>query len=525
MDDISEVINNLYEKSGYTDRYGFDIWMTFFLCLIFFIAISYYHVLNNIEPIKADWTKQRCRPDIIPFAGIINKGPNDTIFEYTERNFNECTQSILGTITDKAFEPFYYLLSILTNFFSVLVDSINAIREQFNQVRDSVKVFAENIMGRVLNITTPLVVLFITVKSILSKVIGTITATIYTLIGSYFGMKSFMMFFMKLIIEILLGLVVTITGLWIGSAFFPFLIPSAISTTAVMAAILIPTILIQVLMNDIMKLDTDSPPGVPACFSANTKINMLDNKEKNISDICVGDLLHDGSKVTSTMILSADGQNMYTLDSVIVTGDHSIYHETKGWIRVDEHHESIKLDKFEESFLYCVNTDTKVIKIGRHTFSDWDDLDDDDLEKLTRNDKFPSDITLNDVHQYFDTGFEENTQIKCSNGEFKTISKLEINDVLEFGEKVCGIVKVDCDGIISGVIDYHLNETNDIVISCTSNVVIINNGSSAPKNIHVEIVNEAKRPKYVYHILTDTGSFVIQGIRFGDYNKSIEHFL
>ena len=522
MDNISEVIDELYNKSGYADRYGFDIWMTFLLCLVFFTAISYYHIKNNIEPIKADWASNRCRPDIIPFAGIINKDPNETAFEYTERNFNECTQSILKTISDKAFEPFYYLLSVLTEFFSSLVDAVNAMRKQFNHVRESVKAFAENIMGRILNITTPVVVLFITAKSILQKVIGTITATIYTLIGSYFGMKSFMMFFMRLIVQILLGLVATITGLWIGSAFLPFLIPTAISTTAVMAAILIPTIIIQVLMNDVMELGSAPPPSVPACFAGDTKIKMQNNIEKNISDVCVGDLLSDGSKITGTMILMADGQNMYKIGNVNVTAEHSIYHQSKGWIRVDEHPESIKLNKFEDPFLYCVNTDTKVIKIGKHTFSDWDDLDDDDLERLNRNDKIPSDITLIDVHQYFDTGFEGSTQIKLSNGDMKPISNLEIHDVLQFGEKVCGMVKVDCDDIVSGVIDYHLN---DAIVSCTSNIVLVGDVSNTLNPIRLEIVNATKRPKYVYHILTDTGSFVVQGFRFGDYNKSIENYL
>jgi len=221
------------------------------------------------------------------------------------------------------------------------------------------------------------------------------------------------------------------------------------------------------------------------------------------------------------MILSANGENMYTLDNVIVTGHHSIYNESKGWIRVDEHPDCIPLYNFEESYLYCLNTDTKVIKIGRHIYSDWDDLDDNDLEKLNRNDKLPLDITLNDIHKYFDTGFEENTQIKCSNGELKTISKLEINDVLEFGEKVCGIVKLDCRDINVPLSEIYINDT---VICFTSNNIIIS--SKIPEeNIQMEVLNNTKRPKYLYHILTDTGSFFIQGIQFGDYNKSIEYFL
>lgn len=524
MNNIFEVIDELYDKSGYTDRYGFDIWMSFFLCVVFFIAISYYHVKNNLEPIKADWTRQRCKPHVIPFAGIINKGPQETIFEYTERNFNECTQSILASISDEAFKPFYYLLSVIANVFRELTNSINSIRAQFDHVRTSIAIFAEEIMGRVLNITIPIVTLFITTKSILNKVIGTISATIYAFIGSYFGLKSFMAFFMGLIIKILYGLVGTITGLWVASAFLPMLVPTAITTTAVMSAILIPTIIIQVLMSDVMELSSDTPPSVPpACFAGNTKVLMNDNCVKNISDICVGDTLKDGSKVTSTMILTSEEQEMYCLDGVVVTGEHSIYHENLGWISVKNHPESVVVESFMDPYLYCINTDTKCIKIGEQIYSDWDDLEDDELDSLSQNQHVPRNITLRDIHRYFDSGFLGNTQMKLHNGEERSISQLKVNDILEQGQRVCGIVKVDCQDIASGVNVYHLD---DSIVTCTSNIIVIAKEKATKKPIRVSIANhEPERPNIVYHILTDTGSFTIQGFRFGDYNTSIENYL
>lgn len=523
MNNIFEVIDELYDKSGYTDRYGFDIWMSFFLCVVFFIAISYYHVKNNLEPIKADWSRQRCRPDVIPFAGIINKGPDDTTFEYTERNFNECTQSILASISDEAFKPFYYLLSVIANVFGEMTNSINSIRAQFNRVRTSVAIFAEEVMGRVLNITIPIVTLFITAKSILNKVIGTITATMYAFIGSYFGLKSFMAFFMGLVIKILYGLVGTITGLWVASAFLPMLIPTAITTTAVMTAILIPTIIIQVLMSDVMELSSSSPPSVPACFAGNTEILMHDDSIKKISNICVGDILKDGSKVTGTMVLSSEEQEMYSLDGVIVTGEHSIHHETLGWISVETHPESVIVDTFQDPYLYCINTDTKCIKIGERAYSDWDDLEDDELDRLSQNQHIPKNITLRDVHRYFDCGFLENTQIVLQSGEETSISQLKVNDILKEGQRVCGIVKVDCQDIESGVNEYRLD---DAIVSCTSNIIVIDKENTTNKPVCVSIASDkVERPKIVYHILTNTGSFIVHGFRFGDYNTGIEKYL
>ena len=65
-------INNLYKKLTYFDKYGTDVFISFLIVFIFFILISTYYVLNNIEPIKNDWINQRCRPEVMPFVSLIN---------------------------------------------------------------------------------------------------------------------------------------------------------------------------------------------------------------------------------------------------------------------------------------------------------------------------------------------------------------------------------------------------------------------------------------------------------------------
>ena len=87
---IFEVINKLYNKAGFLEKYGGSLWATFIISLIFFLAISYYYVYNNLDPIKADWINQRCKPNVMPFAGIINPpDPNKmSAFEFTQNNFS-----------------------------------------------------------------------------------------------------------------------------------------------------------------------------------------------------------------------------------------------------------------------------------------------------------------------------------------------------------------------------------------------------------------------------------------------------
>ena len=103
-------INDLYNKKGFLDRYGLDIWSAVIISLVFFIITSYFYVLNNIQPIKADWERQKCSPAVMPFAGLINKGPNDTVFDFTEKNFTHCVQGILTNAIAYAFQPIYYIM-------------------------------------------------------------------------------------------------------------------------------------------------------------------------------------------------------------------------------------------------------------------------------------------------------------------------------------------------------------------------------------------------------------------------------
>ena len=57
---------------------------------------------------------------------------------------------------------------------------------------------------------------------------------------------------------------------------------------------------------------------------------------------------------------------------------------------------------------------------------------------------------------------------------------------------------------------------------CTGNVSIIEPNLGNTFNING---TKLTKEKYVYHILTDTGMFCINGIKVGDYNTGIEKYL
>jgi len=525
MENIYTKINKMYNKKTYLASYGLDILITIIICLIFFVATSYFYIMNNLKPIVADWSNQKCSPAVIPFAGLINNGTTTTPMEFTEQNFTNCIQTILGNITGYAFAPIYYLMQVITDAFQELVDAIDAIRSEFDVIRNSISNFAEEIMGKILNVVMPLVTFIIASKDMAGKAIGTLTASLYTLIGSYLGLSSLLLFIVKLVLEILIVLAVIIVASWVLAVFFPPAATLAIGNTVIMTAIMVPIILMKVFMDDVMSLSTGSPPSIPSCFAEETIIYMAGRKKKKISRIKVGDKLADGSIVTGIMQLSSSGQEIYKLDGVTVTGNHSVYHEENGWIRVDEHPRGCSIDDFREPYVYCLNTNTKTIKIGKNTYADWDDLDDMDIAELRVNcadyGLLPREFKNKDIHTYLDAGLHESTLIELEDGQSVNIKNICVNDILRFGEKVVGIVKIDATDII-GVYEYILENASKIKGSGNIQVKDPCLGNFNTFDLNGKEINNTK---YLYHLLTDRGNFVVNGIRIGDYNSGIEKYI
>ena len=134
-------------------------------------------------------------------------------------------------------------------------------------------------------------------------------------------------------------------GLIAGIITAPFATPFGITSIIyllIFIAILIPCIWFEYMLMRVMNLSTPPLPGIPGCFAEDTLIELLvtDNDNKNtkklIKDICIGDILKNGSKVTAILKCSAKEQNLYTLNNVLVTGEHRVFHLNK-WIKVKDH--------------------------------------------------------------------------------------------------------------------------------------------------------------------------------------------
>lgn len=520
---VFKKINELYNKNGFLDKYGADIWIAVIICLVFFCITAYYYVLNNIEPIKSDWENQKCSPSVLPFAGLINKGPNETALEFTNKNFTGCIQTILANITGTAFQPVYYIMKNLTSDFSNSLDSVNSIRSMFDRARTTIKDFSSETMGRTLNITMPIVQMFISIKSMGAKMTGVLTASLFTLFGSYLTLKSLFLFIVELLMIILIALSAMIVVFLIISfipIFGSWAIPVAATNIAIMIAILIPTVFIQIFMSDVLSLSTRSPPNIPSCFAGDTSIEMLHTNPKPIREIEVGDILKNGEIVTAVMQFSAHEQHLYNLAGVRVTGEHRVLHKTHGWLKVKQHPESILVKDFSEPFVYCLGTNTKTFMIGKQVYSDWDDIDEhvtECLQEKCRNYK----NTLQ-IHKYLDNGFTGGSLIELNDGSHIPIENIQVNSYLANGEKVLGCIKINALDI-NGLYEYTVNDS--VIYGCNINICLEKTDNIKIKQVVKVDFLQKRGEKYLYQLLTNTGKFKVNGLTVRDYNYGIDQYL
>jgi hypothetical protein len=495
-------ITKMYDKLTYFDQYGGSLVLFIIITIVVILLVSYFQTMANIQPIINDWPNQRCKPTIIPFAGLITHPEGVTASEYTAQNFNYCTQNILSNVTGQAVAPLTYITNILQSMANSIQDSIQSIRAMFDKIRTFFQNVTEEIMGRLMNIMIPLQQIIIGFKDLIGKIQGTLTAGLFTLLGSYYTFKSLLGAIAQFIITILIALAAMVAIFWI----LPFTWGAAIANTAIFVAISIPMAIILAFMSNVLNIRAGKIPKLK-CFDKNTIITMNDGTQKKIIDIETGDILSNNNTVTAKIKVASEGSDMYLLNGVIVSDSHIVKYGNI-WIPVSSHPDAVKYMSYTEPYLYCLNTTNKVIEINGEIFTDWDEIYEDSLNKVINNNLIPI-KSLEDIHKYLDWGFEESTKIRLSNGSYIDICQVNINDVLENGEIVYGLVEIDGFDIAENNL-YNLGE-RDI------------EGYIPELDIYKQQIPVTKQK--LYHLLTNKKTFKLGNILIPDYNAAIDRFL
>jgi len=521
MDNIQESANkikNMYNNLSYYEQYGGQIFLFIILTILVFLVYAYCAIMVNVQPIKDNWSNERCNPKVMPFAGFINKPEGKSFSEFTQENFAYCLQNIQKTTSGNALQPLTYVTGLLQSLYSKFVTDNQNIRELMNNVRKGMENVTKDVMERAINFVVPLQKIVIGIKNMLGKIQGILTTSLFTSLGSYYALKSLLSSVIELIVIILTTLSVLIASLWI----MPISWPAAAANSTIFIALAIPLTITALLLKQVMGIQSSTIPQLK-CFDENVDIELIDGSFSKIKLIEVGDRLHDGSIVTGKMIVDASNLDMYYIRGIIVSGCH-IVKCGENWIPASEYPMSKKLNKYKKPCVYCLNTTNKTINIGGIIFSDWDEIYASSLEQKKQfiSKTFGisnADVKNSDIHKYLDGGFDKNTCVSLKNGTIKSIVDVELNDILENGEKVYALVEIA--GL--GQTNYNLGNNSfflgggkldffDKNLGQTS-TLLLSSDYYFPKN------NSSEK---LYHLVTDKGTFKIGDLMFNDYNSCVD---
>lgn len=527
---MSNTYDNIYNlikdfdctNTTYLKKYGFDLFISIIYLIVIVYTISYLYINTNLKNIKKNWSKYRCNPAYIPFAGYINNPSNMSSFDYTKLNFDYCSINLLKYVASNVTKPISYLQNVLFLILKSISESFNLMKEILNKIRNNIALITKNIMNRIMNVIIPYISMIINIRDIISKINGIFTGAIYTLYSLFLSLISTLKMIKSLLITIVVTVIIVfiLMAISIGWLFPPLLVtlPAYIAMGGLLATVVAS---ISVLLYDNFNvISTSSVPSLPTyCFDKNTIITLKDKSKKFIKDIKLGDVLNDGSIVEAFMVSSSKNSIMYKFKNIIVSSKHKIYDKINGWINVEDHPSSIKIKNYNEPYIYCLTTNTKIINIDNYIFSDWDELDDEDINILRERIDFKN--YYREINK-LNCGFDSDTEIQLDKNTKKKIKDIKIGDILYKNNKVLSIIKIKCDKLQFK--EYKIKNTN-IIFKATNNLIFNNLNNKKFDNNNV-ISKNIKSPNICYNIITSKGYFTIDNLEINDFiNSGIEIYL
>lgn len=525
----TEYINKLYDNLSFLDSNTSSILSFIFITFFVLVIFTYFNVMKDSRNVKKNWETERCKPNIMPLAGLINAEPGESMIEYTRKNFYSCITRIFSNNLDTSMKPFNIngLLDSAKKSYSEIDMSMGFLTGMFAKMDLMMCEKKEELKSKMANVIIPMQKIMYAFNDTLSRIQAVFISGLYTSLGNSYLIQTMIQESVKFISQIFVLLIVGITMM--------FALPGLQGFASVVSAVAIPLSVVFIATNKslakIFHVTPGKMPKIPKCFDKDTLLTMNDGSTKKIMDICIGDVLENNNIVTSTFILGSDGVVMHNYNGTIVSGCHSVLHEGKIKL-VKDCPESVKLESYESPFIYCLNTTHKIIKIGDITYLDWDELHGSTLDTVI-NYRIPCiNVAVSHkthIHKLLDGGFEENTKIIMHDFSVKKIKDVKINDVLLNGEKVYGLVNIKGDDLFD-VNKYNLGRNNFIKGGPNLNMLIekeiistlqTDKIMSNPRNV----ISYIEKPDKLYHLLTNKRTFYVGTIKFLDYNSLIDTIL
>jgi len=469
--------------------FGFEAWNLSAIVIMLTVGMSAMMGLTDIQAVMADWAKRRCDVDVM-FSSFLYKPADDprSSSEFAGDNFSFCVKTIFS-------EGLKVLLTPVLAIIGKQLDVGDILKEMFNVLRT----LKANAMASFMKILDPIWKRFAKtgllfaqnsqrMMSAMNRVGAIAMATLYMGIGIQTAIQNTVDFMVKVIIIIMNILVALVAIMFL--ILWP-LIPFVI----------LPTI-------DMLEAAGfgDRLGGLRSgfCFHPGTLITLKNADRVPIGSLKAGDRLWDGSEVEGVLRVDGSLELLYSIDSILVSGDHLVFdEERKAWIPV-LHHSAAKHVVTRSKELICLRTSTRNIHLRGSSriwrFRDWEELPDgydsqwDTIiyhllnKEIKRTETPPTDYPM----------VGASCEILHATGEKRPISSIKIGDRI-FGEN--GATRVT--GVYKGTLIPEDSFTDGLWVK-------------REKWGHIE----PKPSGYLkpgYHLTTDSGTFWIDTKEFSGF--------
>ncbi len=156
-----------------------------FILLLFILTSIWVGMMSaaDVEEIKKNWPKYRCRPTVMPFAALYGHP--------TGENFNFCLNNMFGTEMAQALGPVFQILGTIVTTLVTLVEVANSIRVQFATMMGGINGLFQNFADRFKQLMSTVQMSVYRIKLLMGRLYGTFFALIYMSIAGMTAMTNF----------------------------------------------------------------------------------------------------------------------------------------------------------------------------------------------------------------------------------------------------------------------------------------------------------------------------------------------
>ncbi len=159
--------------------------MVGFLIMIILLSLGLYLSisLSDVKEIKENWSKNRCRASVMPFASVYG-------FD-TQENFRYCMSNIMTAEAGPLLGPVFQILGTIIGSVAIIINTMNSFRIQIATMMGGINTVFQNFTDRMVQLSAKLKMSAARIKSLMLRLYGIFFSIIYMSVSGVRAMNNF----------------------------------------------------------------------------------------------------------------------------------------------------------------------------------------------------------------------------------------------------------------------------------------------------------------------------------------------